>query len=73
MNDLRQQREEAAQKKFESSNDIRGIEDFERGWTVDGDIWSRQIYWPGEGDFISGSFGVEFKPGTAEIVSEWSQ
>lgn len=78
-------REEAADEAFENA-ELDGLEDFE-GWNVDGDYWSRQVYWRGEPedddeeddedaeipDTISGSFGVQFEPGTSKIVDTWSQ
>ena len=71
--DLSAAREKSADTAFEADKNLKGLADFDRGWTVDGDIWSRQIYWPGDPDSIPGSFGVEFKPDTAVIVEKWSQ
>lgn len=69
---LDEQRQAAADEAWESA-DIGDVEDAD-GWYRDGVYWSRRVYWSdGDGDSIAGSFGVEFRDGTAEIVDTWSQ
>ena len=70
---LETKRKKAAEKAWEESS-LDGIEDCD-SWQSDSTFWSRRVYWenPEGGSSIVGSYGVEFKPGTAEIVNEWSQ
>ena len=76
---LEKSRELAAQNCFEES-DLPELEDCDNGWTRDGIFWSKTVYWEKpdglneeEYDDIDsrGSFGVQFRPNTAEIVDVW--
>ena len=70
---LSERRERAAQKAFENAP-LEGLEEAGRSWIEDGDYWSIELYWENEepdGDSITGSFGVEFKPKTAKIIDKW--
>lgn len=69
---LEQSRDEAAERFFQQA-DLPEIEDTDSGWTRDGIFWSKGIYWANpDGDSIRGSFGVQFRPDTAEIVGDWA-
>lgn len=71
---INQQRRQAADLCFETAK-IGEVEDAD-GWeyATNSDIWTRRIYRANEqGDnTIAGSFGVEFKPQSTEIVETWS-
>lgn len=69
MKDLIQAREKAADRAWEKA-DLPEIADTGH-WLPDGDFWSRAVYWenPDGGDSIFGSFGVEFKKGTAKVIN----
>jgi hypothetical protein len=42
-------------------------------WTEDANLWSCKIYWKnGDEPSTTGSFGVEFKEGTTQIISSWT-
>lgn len=44
-------------------------------WNVDGDYWSRLVYWEGENDgpSVKGDFGIHFKEGSTKIIDTWHQ
>jgi hypothetical protein len=69
-------REIAADNEFEDAP-LEGLEDFERGWTRDGNYWSKLLYWKNptnpDGDSHTGSYGVEFEAGTDKIIDSWIQ
>ena len=51
---------------------LTDLQGFNQEWNRDGDRWSRLVWWVGgprvAGGPSTGSIGVEFKPGTAEVV-----
>lgn len=58
--------------KFFQAAELPEIAATDSGWTRDGIFWSKGVYWENpEGDSIRGSFGVEFRPDTAEIMGDW--
>ena len=63
---------DAAAEMFFQAAELPEIAATDSGWTRDGIFWSKGIYWENpEGDSIRGSFGVEFRPDTAEIMGDW--
>lgn len=68
---LENERDMAAQRYFEYA-DLPEIAAVDSGWTRDGIFWSKGIFWEnGDKPSIRGSFGVEFRPNTDEIVGDW--
>lgn len=68
---LENERAVAAVRYFEYA-DLPEIAAVDAGWTRDGIFWSKGIFWDnGDQPSIRGSFGVEFRPDTAEIVCDW--
>jgi len=64
-------RDSEADRVFETE-DLPEIAATDSGWTRDGVFWSKGVYWENlEGDSIRGSFGVEFRPDTAEVAEKW--
>lgn len=68
---LEDQRAIAADRFFEQA-DLPEIAGTTSGWTRDGIFWSKGIFWEnGDQPSIRGSFGVEFRPDTVEIMGNW--
>lgn len=58
--------------RFFETEDLPEIAATDSGWTRDGVFWSKGVYWENpEGDSIRGSFGVQFRPDTTDIVGKW--
>lgn len=69
---LEHERAVTAVRHFEYA-DLPEIAAVDAGWTRDGIFWSKGIYWEnGDQPSRRGSFGVEFRPDTAEIVGDWA-
>lgn len=71
--ELIRQREQAAEDVFGDA-EIPPIVDIAGDWETNGDYWSVGVYWQNENfdeDSIIGSFNVEFKPDTSEIIDYW--
>lgn len=69
---LEHERAVTAVRHFEYA-DLPEIAAVDAGWTRDGIFWSKGIYWENEDQpSRRGSFGVEFRPDTAEIVGDWA-
>ena len=68
--DLDKQRLEIAEQLFQDK-DLPRIEAV-NGFDIDNNILSRTVFWYNpEGDSIKGSFGVEFKNNSTEVLETW--